>query len=88
MALSIKSVTIQPPKNVGDENWGWSSVFIHMNDAEMETSPNVAVEVSIPYTDEHTIGQTREAAFNRAKEMLRLALDFLEQTPLGKLPRE
>jgi hypothetical protein len=88
MRFALHGLSISPPgAEMNKKGFGWSQIFIHLHDEEIDTFPNVTIEASVPYSQDHTYRQGREAALERAKAMLRAALEALDKTSLAEIDK-
>ncbi|MGO8840913.1 MAG: hypothetical protein ACLQF1_07215 [Methyloceanibacter sp.] len=82
MNLSIKEITISSPRERTPKGFGWSGVFIHLEDRDLEVMPSLTVNVHVPYSEDDTFRAVRERALERAKAIIQFALGALEKTDL------
>ena len=85
MKSSVHEISVSPPGQLSRKGIGWSKIFIHLKDDDLEVLPSVTVETHVPYDQNHSFRQARESALNRAKEIIRAALKALDETNLADI---
>jgi hypothetical protein len=61
-----------------DRNLVWSNLFLHFTDVELDYYPSVELHLVLPVGPDVTIRELENLATDRAKTILRAALDLLE----------
>ena len=70
---------------ITEDRFGWVSVNISFTDAETNACPFVEIRVPIQYQRDWTLNQVREAAFQKAKQVLAAINVLLAQRDLEGL---
>ena len=61
-----------------DRNLAWSDLFLHFTDVETDYYPSVELHLVLPVGPDVTMRELENLATDRAKIILRAALDLLE----------
>lgn len=87
MKLTIEVIDVPPPGKRTRRGLGWSEVFIHLRDEDLQVLPSVTVKVPVPYAPDDSFRAARQAALDRARSIIAAAADSLAHATLEELDR-
>lgn len=77
--------TIGQILKVGDKQFGWVKIYFGLTDPATFAHPYIDINVPISYETDWSIGETHQAAFDKALETLKTAVSHFEKDGLQGL---